>query len=104
MARIVLKIEDKDDGSVFIDMTEMAAAEAELDSTNISPAVMIALAFQEMTNGKHSELIHKLIDVRLDRMNMRREADGTVWGKDDHIATEVERQPLSSGKPPSNEN
>lgn len=100
MANITLKISDKTDGSVFIDMTEMLADEGELDSTDISPAVMIALAFQELTAGHHSELIHKLIDARLDRMKMRRDEDGKVWGKDDVEVVGVE----TSSSPKSAQN
>lgn len=104
MARIVFKVQDKEDGTVFIDMTEMAAEESELDSTEISPAVMIALAFQELTNGQHSELIHKLIDARLDRMKMRRDKDGKVWGKEETVITDADGNVLSSPKSAQNTN
>lgn len=83
MAKISFTIEDREDRSVFIDMREVLAEKPELDNTDIAPSVMIALAFQELTSGGYDQLIHSLIDARLDRMNMRRDDDGKVWDKDD---------------------
>lgn len=77
MAKFTITLNDLPDGNVRVDRARALIPDAELDGP-LTPAAILYLAIDELTDGDHGELIHTLYRGRLERMQIEAEAHGII--------------------------